>query len=56
MEDHSEIVAGRPTEEKQLIHTSKLQAHKTFSAPVSPFSLSNITDRERSGIAHAIET
>jgi hypothetical protein len=47
MGDHSEIVAGRPAEQKQLIRASQTAAHKTLSAPESPFSLSNVTDREK---------
>jgi hypothetical protein len=35
--DHSEIVAGRPAEQKQLIHASQTAAHKTLSAPEPPF-------------------
>jgi hypothetical protein len=56
MPNHSEIVAGRPVEQKQLIHASQTAAHKTLSAPESPFSFYSFTDRERSGIAHAIES
>jgi hypothetical protein len=55
---HSKIVAGRPPEQKQLIHASQTAALKTLSAPESPFSLCNVTDRERegggNGIAYAI--
>jgi hypothetical protein len=46
MGDQSEIVAGRPAKQKQLIHASQIAAHKTSSAPESPFSLCNVTDRE----------
>jgi hypothetical protein len=49
MRDHSEIVAGRPTEQKHLIHASHTAAHKTLSAPESPFSICNVMDREREG-------
>jgi hypothetical protein len=57
--DHSEIVAGRPAEQKQLIHASQIAPHKTLSVLDSPFSLCNVTDREKevgNGIAHAIKT
>jgi hypothetical protein len=47
MGDYSEIVAGRPAEQKQLIHASQTAAHKTLSAPESRFSLCNVMDRER---------
>jgi hypothetical protein len=47
MEDHTEIVVGRPAKEKQLIHTSQTAAHETFCTRESPFSLCNVTDRER---------
>jgi hypothetical protein len=58
MPNHSEIVAGRPAEEKQLIHASQTAAHKTLSAPGSTFSFCNVTDRAREevGIAYAIKT
>jgi hypothetical protein len=49
MGDHSEIVTGRPAEEKQLINASRTAANKTLSAPESPFSLCNAPDRERAG-------
>jgi hypothetical protein len=49
MGDHSEIVARRPADQKQLIHASQTAAHKTLSAPESPFSLHNVTDREGGG-------
>jgi hypothetical protein len=49
MGDHSEIIAGRLTEQKQLIHASQTAAHKTLSAPESPFSFCNVTDRKREG-------
>jgi hypothetical protein len=45
--NHNEIVFGRPAEEKQLVHTSKTAAHKTLSAPESPFSLCNVMDQEK---------
>jgi hypothetical protein len=47
MGDHSEVVAGRPAEKKQLIPASQTAAHKTLSAPEAPFSLCDVTDRER---------
>jgi hypothetical protein len=47
MGDHSEIVAGRPAEEKQPIHALQTAAHKILSATESPFSLCNVTERER---------
>jgi hypothetical protein len=47
MGDHSEIVAGSPAEQKQPIHVSQTAAHKTLSAPESPFSLCNVMDREK---------
>jgi hypothetical protein len=47
MGDNSEIVAGRPAEQKQLIHASQTATHKTLPARGSPFSLCNITDQER---------
>jgi hypothetical protein len=47
MGDHSEIVAGSPAELKQLIRASETATHKTLSAPESPFSLCNFTDREK---------
>jgi hypothetical protein len=43
MGDHSEIVAGRPAEQKQLIRASQTAAHKTLSAPESPFYLCNVS-------------
>jgi hypothetical protein len=49
MGDHSEIVAGRPAEEKQLVHASQTAAHKTLSAPESPFSLCKVTSERRVG-------
>jgi hypothetical protein len=45
----SEIAAGRPPEQKQLILASQTEAHKTPPPPESPFSLCNVTDREREG-------
>jgi hypothetical protein len=42
-----ETVAGSPAEQKQLIRTSQAAAHITPSVPESPFSLCNVTDRER---------
>jgi hypothetical protein len=45
--DHSEIVAGRPAEQKQLICASQTAAHKTLSAPELPFSLCNIMNQEK---------
>jgi hypothetical protein len=50
MWDHSETAAGRPAEEKQLIQASQTAAHKTLSAPESPFSLCNVTDQEWGGL------
>jgi hypothetical protein len=44
---HSEIVAGRAAEQKQLIYALQTAAHKTLYAPESLFSLYNVTDRER---------
>jgi hypothetical protein len=49
MRDHSEIVAGRPAEQKQLIHVSQTAAHKTLSALESPFAIFEVTDREGKG-------
>jgi len=46
---HCWIVVGMPAEQKQLIHASKIAAHKTHSAPESPLSLCYIRDRERRG-------
>jgi hypothetical protein len=43
MGDHSEIVAGRLAEQKELIHTSQTAANKTLSTPESPFPLRNVT-------------
>jgi hypothetical protein len=42
---HSEIVAGKPAEQKQTIHAMKIAAHKTLSAPELPFSPYNVMDR-----------
>jgi hypothetical protein len=50
MGDHSEIVTGRPAEQKQLIRALQTTAHKTLSAPESPFFLCNVTDQERGGV------
>jgi hypothetical protein len=48
MGNHSEFVAGRLAEQKQLIHTSQTAAQKTLSAPESPFSfVTSRTNRER---------
>jgi hypothetical protein len=47
MWDHSEIVAGRPVEQKQPIHASQTPVHEMLSAPESPFSLCNLTDQEK---------
>jgi hypothetical protein len=47
MGDHSEIVAGRPAEQKQLIHASQTAVYKTLSASKSPVSLCNVTGREK---------
>jgi hypothetical protein len=33
MGDHSDIVAGKSAEEKQLIHALQTAAHKMLSAP-----------------------
>jgi hypothetical protein len=52
MWDHSEIVTGRPAEEKQLINASRTAAHRTLSAPESPCSLCNVTDLERERERH----
>jgi hypothetical protein len=49
MGDRSEIVAGMSAEQKQVIHASQTAAHKTLSALESPFSLYNVTDREKDG-------
>jgi hypothetical protein len=50
--DHTEIVAGRPAEQKQLIHALQTATHKVLTAPESPF-----TDWERgSGTSNAIRT
>ena len=43
---HCWIVAGMPTEQKQLIHASQIAVHKTLFAPGSPLSFCSITDRE----------
>jgi hypothetical protein len=60
MGDLSEVVAGMPAEEKKLIHASQTASHKTLPAPEPPFSICNVTGRERegrgSGTAHAIKT
>jgi hypothetical protein len=57
---HSEIIAGKTAEEKQFIHASQTAADIMLSAPESPFSIFDVTDREterrESGIAHAIKT
>jgi hypothetical protein len=46
---HCWIIAGMPTEHKQLIHSSQIAAHKTLSAPESPLSLCYVTGWERRG-------
>jgi len=43
------IVAGMPTEQKQLIHASQIAVHKKLFAPESPLSFYSVTDRERRG-------
>ena len=47
--DHCWIVAGMPTEQKQLIHASQNAVHKTLFAPESPLSFCSVTGRERRG-------
>jgi hypothetical protein len=47
MADHSEIVAGRPAEEKQLIHASQTAADKMLSAPSRHFLF--VTSRTERG-------
>jgi hypothetical protein len=71
MGNHSKIVAGKPTGQKQPIYGSQTAAHITLSAPEWPFIFRKVTDRERerereregdregereSRIAHAIKT
>jgi hypothetical protein len=47
MGDHSEIVSGKPAEQKQMIHASQPAAYKTLLLRIRG---------GRSGIVHAIKT
>jgi hypothetical protein len=55
--NHSEFVAGRPADQKQLLHASQIAALQTLFATESPFPFCNFMDRERggNGNVHAIK-